>query len=753
MPRRLAVAAVFSIWCLRAGAPASAQPAPSRVAPPAARFQVTRATSAITVDGVLNEEAWAHATVVPLPYEWAPGDNVTPPVPTECLVTHDRTNLYIAFRAHDPEPGSIRAHLMDRDDTNTLIQDDHVGFMIDTFNDERRAFQFRVNPLGVQADAVFSEQDGIEDFSWDMIWASVGRITDAGYVVETALPLKQLRFQPGGKTQTWGFEAFRSWPRNVRHRITSAYRDRNKGCLLCQENKISGFEGLSQGRNLEFDPTATFSRTDARVTSDSVSLENGDPKAEAGLTARWSVTPNMTFNGTANPDFSQVEADVAQLDVNTRFALFYPEKRPFFLEGLDFFTTPIQAVFTRTISDPYFGAKLTGKRGADAIGVFVTRDRINNLVIPANQGSEYASLDDGVTTTVGRYRRDVGQGSTVGGLYAGREGTGYHNRQVGADAFWRINASDALRVQYLHSDTQYPASIVADYGQRAGAFGGNAAWLDYQHFSRNWIAFGSFESYSPGFRSDTGFVPRVDYTNTFGQGQRRFQRGAGSWFNTIDIGMRGWRSTDSAWTLTDQTIAGFVSYAGPYQTALQVNIPKDVVVYEGVRYEYPRPNFQAAIKPFGGLSLQVAGQFGGGVDFANGRKATRAVQVAPAVDYRPLSRMSVGLSYNLDELWVDGGRLYRADLAQMRVLYHLNVRTFLRAILQYTDISRNPRLYTFPVDAQSRKLFSQYLFSFKLNPQTVLFAGYSDNALSGRTIDLSRQNRTFFLKLGYAWVL
>ena len=146
---------------------------------------------------MLDEEAWKTAAVVPLPYEWAPGDNVPPPVETECLVTYDAKNLYVAFRAHDPKPSDIRAHLMDRDDTDTLIQDDHVGVMIDTFNDERRAFQFRVNPLGVQADAVFSEQDGVEDFSWDMIWNAVGRITADGYVIEMAFPLKQLRFQPG----------------------------------------------------------------------------------------------------------------------------------------------------------------------------------------------------------------------------------------------------------------------------------------------------------------------------------------------------------------------------------------------------------------------------------------------------------------------------------------------------------------------------------------------------------------------------
>jgi hypothetical protein len=765
MPRRAVVFAILLILFPVLLATAFAQPAAlapatsqapaapaARPVPPIATFAITRATSEIKVDGVLDEDAWAKATVIPLLYEWAPGDGIAPPVQTECLVTFDRTSLYIAFRAFDPEPKKIRAHLMDRDDTDTLILDDHIGVMIDTFNDERRGFQFRVNPLGVQADAVFSEQDGIEDFSWDMMWASVGKITPDGYIVEIALPLKQLRFQPGAGSQTWGFEAFRSWPRNVRHRITSAYRDRNKSCLLCQENKISGLEGLAQGRNLEFDPTATFSRTDARTPPSASSLTNGGITTDAGLTARWSVTPNMTLNGTVNPDFSQVEADVAQLDVNNRFALFYPEKRPFFLEGLDFFTTPIQSVFTRTVADPYFGAKLTGKQGSNAMGFFVTRDRLNNLVIPSNQESAFASLDDAVTTMVGRYRRDIGQGSTIGAMFAGREGKDYHNRQVGVDGYWRISQADAVRVQYLRSDTAYPESIVADYDQPAGNFGGNGTWVDYQHISRTWAAFGNYESYSAGFRSDTGYVPRVDYRNVLGLAQRRFQRGVGSWFNTIGVGMRGWRMTDDNWTLTDQTVAGFVNYTGPYQTTGQFNMARDVIVYQGVRYEYPRRIFIAGIKPAGGLNIQMVGRWGGGVDFANGRKATQALQCGPQIDYNPISRISLRLSYNLDQLSVEQGRLYRANLTQFRMLYHLNVRTFVRAILQYTDITRDPSLYGFPVDGRSRKLFSQYLFSFKLNPQTVLFAGYSDNALASQSADLLRQNRTFFIKLGYAWV-
>jgi len=151
-------------------------------------FEVPRAVSEIDIDGELNEPAWQDAAVIRLDYEWFPGNNSQPPVETEGLVTYDDSWLYVAFRAHDPEPRRVRAHLMARDEINTFVQDDHVTIMLDTFNDERRAFQFRVNPLGVQADAIFSEVDGIEDWSWDMIWASAGKITNDGYVVEISFP-------------------------------------------------------------------------------------------------------------------------------------------------------------------------------------------------------------------------------------------------------------------------------------------------------------------------------------------------------------------------------------------------------------------------------------------------------------------------------------------------------------------------------------------------------------------------------------
>ena len=196
----------------------------------AAHYTVSAATSEIKTDGLLDEQAWEDAVVIKLPYEWLPGDNIPAPVDTDCLITFDRKFLYIGFRCYDPEPSKIRAHLMDRDAIDTFIQDDHISLMIDTFNAERRGFQFRVNPLGVQADAILSEAEGYEDFSWDLIWKSKGKITDWGYSLEIAIPFNQLRFPKSSGVQTWGFSAERSYPRSVRHRMTSHKRRRDRHC-------------------------------------------------------------------------------------------------------------------------------------------------------------------------------------------------------------------------------------------------------------------------------------------------------------------------------------------------------------------------------------------------------------------------------------------------------------------------------------------------------------------------------------------
>jgi hypothetical protein len=301
-----------------------------------APVEVRPATTPIHVDAQLDEPAWSEATPISIAWEWEPSTNTPAPVETTVLVTFDDRYFYAAFRARDPQPKNIRARYQERDVDGG---DDSVGLWIDTFNDDRRAYKFRVNPLGVQRDSIFSDVENAEDLSWDAIWDSAARITEDGYIVEIAIPLQQLRIPARSGPQTWGLLALRNWPRDVTHQLRSAVPDQNRNCFICLFPDVHGFTVASGGKNIEVTPAITGT----------------DDKIDLGASGRWAITPGTSLQATINPDFSQVEADAAQLDVNTRFAIFFPEKRPFFVEGADFFSTRMQLVFTRTIGDPSAG--------------------------------------------------------------------------------------------------------------------------------------------------------------------------------------------------------------------------------------------------------------------------------------------------------------------------------------------------------------------------------------------------------------
>jgi hypothetical protein len=720
--------------------------------PPTPSFNIQKTTGEIKIDGALDEPAWSNLPAIPIAYEWQPGDNVTPPVKTDCYITFNDKYLYIGFRAYDPEPQKIRAHLMDRDSMDTFVQDDHVGVMIDPFHDQRRAFQLRMNPLGVQADAIFSDLEGIEDWSWDLIWDSRGRITAEGYEVEVAIPFNQIRFPRTTDIQTWGIEFFRSYPRNIRYRMSSRPTDRDKSCILCQQNSITGFENMTPGRNLEFDPTVTAHHTDNRPDFPDGDLERLDQNVEGGLTARWGITPSMILNGALNPDFSQVEADVAQLDVNTRFALFFPEKRPFFLEGSDMFNAPINnIIFTRTVVDPNWGVKLTGKEGRNGIGVFLTRDDVNNLIIPSNQSSQFAFLDEQVTGTVLRYRRDIFSNSTLGALFSDREAGDYHNRFFGADGFFRLSNSDTIDFQALHSDTQYPTSLAEQFDQQFDSFGDEALFVRYNHFATKWLWGGLYEDFGKDFRADSGFIPRVDTRRVNGFLQRRVFGDGSQWYTQLNFGFVGERIENHDGLLTDSTLQGFANFNGPLQSFMEVDFFHNKEFFDGVTYDINRVDTTFQIKPSGRMAFNYYGQIGDAIDFANSQAAD-VVLLNPRIEFKVNRPINIQFDHTYQRLNVEGGTLFTANLSQIRFVYQFNVRMFVRAIIQYLNLTQNEALYTFPVDPETRTVFTQFLFSYKLNPQTVVFVGYSDNRLGLQQVDLLQTDRTFFMKIGYAFL-
>jgi len=290
-------------------------------------YRIPRVNSHIKVDAVLDEDVWQKAVVVEANIEVRPAENVPAPVNTEALMAYDETNLYVAFRCYDPEPEKIRAHLCDRDN---IRNDDWILILFDTFNDQRRSYDFMCNPYGIQSDII--ETSDNSDNSWDAIWYSDGRITDFGYVVEMAIPFSSLSFQHAEGDQIWSFDVVRSYPRNVRHHIGAFPRDRNNNCYLCQAPKLVGFAGVEPGKNIEIDHTFSAGYSQEREELDDGGygpMKESSQRYDPGVSANWSVTPNMTLSATINPDFSQVEADAAQMDINRKFPLYYSEKRLF----------------------------------------------------------------------------------------------------------------------------------------------------------------------------------------------------------------------------------------------------------------------------------------------------------------------------------------------------------------------------------------------------------------------------------------
>ena len=723
----------------------------SRLPPPRA-FTVARATGPIKLDGALDDPGWQGTPEIPIDWEWTPGDNVRPPVESVCRLTFDSSNLYVGCRGFDPRPEEIRARYFSRDDVERLVRDDHFVILLDPFNDQRRAFQFRVTALGGQAEALLATSEGIEDWSWDAIWASRGRVDSLGYTVEVAIPFKSLRFPRTEAVQTWGVILERSWPRGIRHRMQSAPRDRNNTCLLCEANKVTGFSGIAPGRNLEFDPAVTASRTDQRADLPQGPLTRGKVDPSLGVDFRWGISPNLTLNATGNPDFSQVEADVAQLDVNTRFALFFPEKRPFFLEGADLFSTPIQAVFTRTLADPDAGLKLSGKVGkssASAFGVFAARDAVTNLLFPANQGSATASLEQDAYSFVGRFRRDIGRSSHVGALYTGRLGDDYSNQVGGLDFFYQLDQSTNLRAQYLRSLTDYPDSTAAAQDQPAGSFGGGGLSANLTRNTAHWFADIGFLDMGERFRADLGFVPRTDHRSigTVLAAVLRRERG---WFTEMFVGPQYSRTWDHDGSLTDESIGAFLHYAGPVQSSGSLNLSHDRTRFAGTLFHLTSGSFAYSLQPSSLAVFGISGKLGQAIDFTNVRRSHE-------VSFSPSARLSLGrglgldLSHNYQRLSHQGDKVFTANLFQAKLIYNFDVRTFVRAIVQYRSVSRNLAKYTVPPGSFDEGLFGQFLFSYKVNPLTVVFVGYSENEAGTDSFDLTRSDRTFFVKLGYAW--
>lgn len=706
-------------------------------------FPVPRIDGKVSIDGRMEEPGWSEALMLELEYETDPGENIPAPVRTEVLVFHDQDNIYFGLHCYDPDPSAIRARYSERDNIHL---DDLININLDTFNDERRNYYFGCNPLGAQRDGIETQT---VNSSWDAIWASSGSITDTGYTIEIAIPFSSLQFQRSNGPQIWGLDISRWYQRSYRRRLGLVKIDRNNNSYQSQFLKIIGFEGIKPGKNIEVIPTLTGTKTDERDSFPDGDFAAVSKDVDPGLTVKWGVTTNLTLNGTVNPDFSQVEADARQLDINQPFALFYQEKRPFFLEGIDFFRTPFNAVYTRTLRDPAWGIKLTGKEDANTLGAYYVRDNLTNLIFPGSQDSRSTSLAIPSSSGVFRYKRDFGNKYTLGALITTRDGQDYFNRVYGVDGEARFSNRNRLEFQFLGSGTQYPFDVAEEFDQPADHFKDRAFMLNYRYQSRNLNIFANYQDVGPDFRADLGFWPMVDFRR-MGTGINYSLIRSSGWWSVMTFGYRFFHRQDHEGNLLTNNHEVSFFFRGALHSFVQVIGQMSREIYGGVAYDLVSGVSMFMFQPHASMQLGFSGDFGDRIDYANSRPGKR-LRLNPQFIYNLGKRICLALNHNYERMSAASDHLYTAHISQGSLIFHLNTKIFVRAILQYVDYRYNVDNYTFPIDPEYQNFFSQFLFSYRLNPRTVLFLGYSDNYSGTQEIALTQTDRTLFLKIGYSW--
>lgn len=444
----------------------------------------------IHVDGRLDDADWKRAALLHSFTQYDPVEGVPASQKTEVLVLVDAEAIYFGVRAYDDDEAGVRATMAQRDKFDR--SDDYVRFVLDTFNDQRRAYVFSVNPLGVQQDGVWNEGGQHHmgppiDSNPDFIWKSGGVLTDWGYSVEVRIPFKSLRF-PKVPDQSWGLQVLRKISRNG-YQESWAPITNDISNQLAQSGELTGLKDLDPGLFLEINPVLTGKRLGA--LNDNEVFSRQDPTGDFGLNLTYGLTSNLTLDATYNPDFSQVEADAGQIAVNERFGLYFPEKRPFFLEGTEIFNMPKQVVYTRSIANPIAGAKMTGKVGAWNVGYIGAQDK--------------ALSEDGTDAVANliRVRRDLGAASTVGMVYT--------DRTAHADQYNRLLGGDArLLFDQRYTVTLFGAgSRTADPG--TDAVNGMLWSAKLERAGRAFSFSTEVEDSNDGFQAGSGFIRRTGY--------------------------------------------------------------------------------------------------------------------------------------------------------------------------------------------------------------------------------------------------
>jgi hypothetical protein len=749
------------------------------------------------IDGRLDEPVWQHATVLKDFYQTQPGDNIAPSKETEVLLGYDSKTLYIGIRAHD-EAGKVRATVAKRDDVS---QDDNVRIILDTYNDQRKAYILMFNPFGAQQDGILTEGSG-EDYSFDIVMDSKGELTNDGYTVEVAVPFKSLRYAVA-KDKLWGIHVFRRIKRFNNELDSWMPISRNASGLLNQEGHITGLESVSTERMLEIIPSLTLSETGKRVATVLPGLAPGDPLVagpgrfvnqplahDLGLTAKIGLASNVVLDFTLNPDFAQVEADQTVVTANQRFPIFFEEKRPFFLEGTDIFQTPLTPVHTRAIISPDYAVKLTGKRGADTFGLLFASDRApgdfsdDERLDPANR----PFLDKNAYVGVLRLKHDVGKESSLGFIATSYNFIQRHNQLAGLDGRFRLNQQTTLDFQVLGTTSRRPF-FDADAGSTLyQTRNGAGYYFNYEMSDRHFGYHVSGQGRTRDYRADVGFTPRYNtnqedfFVRYNSEPQPKARLIAWHTFNSLRPSF-DWQGRMQNWTNETQ-----VSFDFKRQTSVGAGLtfgyerlfeeefgPKRTATRQGAfsgsdsERSTNRKGFYAfaTTTPSKKYSVFLFGAYTHGAfdfDFGAGPKFPRVSPAAlqdpnapldpgagdgldlnASLKIQPTDTFNISLSYTKSRLVrYDTGRLaYDDNIYAVRSTYQFTRFLFARARMDFDTLNSNVR--------------GQFLLGWVPKPGTAFYVGYNNdlnrngfNPFTGQLEPgLQRNGQTFFIKMSY----
>lgn len=732
---------------------------------PAPNVPIPRIDTSITLDGVLDEPVWAEAARLTGFRQWRPVDGRPAEQETIVLVWYSPDAIHFGVIAHDTDPGSIRATFTDRD---KVEGEDRVRLYLDTFHDQRRASFFGVNGLGVQEDGLRSETGtsagqlfgGQDDLNVDYLWYSKGRRTEQGYEVEVRIPFKSLQMNGTGP-QEWGFNA-------VRYVMRSNYQDtwtdvrRANASFLAQEGTFSGLQDLQRGVVFQAQPFVTSSWTGVRATDGSFQREEIEPSAGLNLQL---ATSAMAFDGTVNPDFSQVESDAGLITVNERFALFIPEKRPFFLKDIDLFSTPNQLIYTRRIADPLGGAKVTGKLGRNGFAYLGAVD-------------EYP--DDDAWFNIFRYRRDLGANSVAGLTYTDRIQGNAYNRVVEGDAHIVFKTIYFAEAQLGQSWT--------DLADGIGSFSDPVWRFAIDRTGRTWGFNYQLNGIGSDFVAGSGFVPRTDVVTGHIFNRLSFYGAEGAvlenfttffgptWYYTYDgFGSDAPIEGNQSVTFQFQLRGGWQLSANPKRsfTDFDEDFYFGMETVPGVPYLPPErltnlwtvdlsvetPTWQKFDADFelgtGHAPLYAEGSEGQGISMeaALNFRPTTTLRFEGAVAYVNLNRAA------------DGSDFAESVIPRLKVEFQPSVPLLFRVIAEYESTNRvelrDPvtgdviligGLPSTPVDEHGLRV--DFLASYEPSAGTVAYLGYGAASVSDEAWDfgsLQRQQDGFFLKLAYLY--